>query len=140
MTLSPPTTILIIDDDGFVRATIKSMLQSIGQFEVMPARDGQAALEFIAGFKPDIVLCDIGMTPMNGLEFVERIRKHDDAQLRTLPIIMLTANGTEQMILKAMKFGIAGYLLKPISAKLLRERIESVLKKKIHPSGVTDAA
>jgi two-component system chemotaxis response regulator CheY len=80
------------------------------------------------------------MTPMNGLEVVERIRGHADAQIRATPIIMLTANGKEGTILKARKFGIAGYILKPISAKLLRERIEAVIKKKLRPPGATDAA
>jgi DNA-binding response OmpR family regulator len=135
-----PTKILIVDDDGFVRSTIKSMLQSTGQFEVVQARDGQTALELIDRVKPDLVLCDIGMTPMNGIELVQRIRKLPDYLLSTTPIIMLTANGKEKTIVKAMELKIAGYVLKPISAKQLRLRIEAVLDKQKRAGGSTDAA
>lgn len=140
MTAAPSIRILLVDDDGFVRAAIKSMLQRIGQFEVTPARDGHDAFEILLSLKPDLILCDIGMTPMNGLEFVERLRTHADQEMRKLPIVMLTANGKGGTILKAMKFGIAGYLLKPISAKQLRARIETALKRQIPPSGAESVA
>jgi two-component system chemotaxis response regulator CheY len=121
--------ILLVDDDSFVRSTIRSMLQIGGQFEVIPARDGQSALELFDSFKPELVLCDIGMTPMNGIELVERIRGHADPVLRDVPIIMLTANSKEATIVKTATFGIAGYILKPVSATQLRSRIEAVLNK-----------
>lgn len=140
MTASPSITILLVDDDGFVRAAIKNMLQRIGQFEVTPAGDGHAALEILQSARPDLILCDIGMTPMNGLEFVERLRAHAEPELRKLPIIMLTANNNGGTMLKAMKFGIAGYLLKPISAKQLHARIEAALKRQLPPASGEEVA
>jgi CheY-like chemotaxis protein len=140
MTAPPPIRILLVDDDGFVRSAIKSMLQRLGQFEVTTARDGYDALETLHALEPDLILCDIGMTPMDGLEFVENLRAHADPQMRAMPVVMLTANGKGGTILKAMKFGIVGYLLKPISAKQLRARIEAALKRRLPPAGAEKVA
>jgi two-component system chemotaxis response regulator CheY len=133
---APPIKILIVDDDKFVRSAMVAMLQRIGPFQVTPASNGYDGLDALKSILPEVILCDIGMDGMSGLEFVERVRANEDAQIRAIPIIMLTVNGRGGMILKAMKFGIAGYLLKPVSAKQLCARIESVLKRQLGAASV----
>ena len=68
-----PPRILIVDDEPFMRTTVKAMLRMIGRFLVMDATDGTDALAKVSSFKPDLIICDIGMTPMGGIEFVDRL-------------------------------------------------------------------
>jgi CheY-like chemotaxis protein len=118
---------LIVDDDPFVRKTIKLMLNTIGQFDIVEAGDGATALKLIESFRPEIVLCDIGMEPMSGIDLLKYVRKLNDTAMRDVAFIMLTGNAEERMVLQAQALGISGYLVKPVSPQRLRTRLESVL-------------
>jgi two-component system chemotaxis response regulator CheY len=127
--MNPPENkrILIVDDERFMRSTVKVMLRAIGQFTVEEAADGTAALEAVAMFKPDVVICDNGMAPMNGLEFVAKLRGHAEERLRGTPVVMLTGDAKEATLLDAAKLKVSGYLVKPVSAKQLGDRLRLLL-------------
>jgi CheY-like chemotaxis protein len=120
--------ILIVDDEPFMRATIKHMLRSIGQFEVSEAGDGAAALTLVSEVEPELILCDIGMLPMSGLEFVRRLRGLDDPGLARTQVIMLTANAQERTVKDAARLAISGYLLKPVSPRRLGARMRALFE------------
>lgn len=126
--MSNPKTprILIVDDERFMRTTVKQMLRLIGQFTFEEAGDGAAALLAVAGFKPDLVICDNGMAPMSGLEFLDKLRDHDDEALRRTPVIMLTGDAKEGTLLDAARMQVSGYLVKPVSPKQLGDRLRVV--------------
>lgn len=123
-----PLRVLIVDDERSLRSTIKLMLCRIGAFEVKDAADGTEGLIQVAAFKPDIILCDVGMKPMSGLDFVKRMRELADAARANTPVIMVTGHGEQQAVLEAAKLRISGYLVKPVSTQLLAGRIEAVTR------------
>lgn len=118
--------ILIVDDDRFMRKTLKTMLRVVGQFDYEEADDGAAALESVSAGRHDLVICDVGMTPMGGLEFVAKLRNHPDETLRTTPVIMFTADTKEATIRGAAQLRVDGYLVKPVSPKQLADRLRAV--------------
>jgi two-component system chemotaxis response regulator CheY len=126
MNANVPLRVLIIDDDPSLRSTIALMLRRIGAFEVKDASDGTGALLLIGSFKPDIVLCDVGMEPMSGLDFVKRLRALADLSRASTPVIMVTGHSEEHAVLEAAKLRINGYLVKPVSTKLLAGRIDAI--------------
>jgi len=123
----PGPRILVVDDESFMRMTVRSMLRVIGRFNVEEAADGAAALATLAVFRPDLVLCDIGMAPMGGIEFVEKLRRDHDEARRATRVIMLTADANEATILTVVRLRLVGYLLKPVSPKQLGALVRGVL-------------
>ena len=123
-----PPRILIVDDEPFMRTTVKAMLRMIGRFLVMDATDGTDALAKVSSFKPDLIIFDIGMVPMGGIEFVDRLHEHDDIDRRQTAVIMLTADRNETTIMAATRLQLAGYLVKPVSSKKLGTLVNMVFQ------------
>jgi two-component system chemotaxis response regulator CheY len=120
-------SILVIDDSKFIRDTVRRMLRTIGVGIIRLAPNGMRGLELVTKEKFDVVLCDLSMEPINGMRFVEFLRKHDKQSLRETPVIILTMHNEKEIVEKAIDQGIDGYLLKPVSIKTIKERIEQVL-------------
>lgn len=121
------TRVLIVDDEPFMRRTIRVVLRAAGRFEVTEADDGDVALVVAERLKPDVVLCDITMPRMGGLRFVELLRQHPEARMRDLPVIILTGHAEEATVIAAAKLRLNGYLIKPISPKQLSDQLRLVL-------------
>lgn len=119
--------VLVVDDEPFMRSTIKAVLRAVGRFVLMEADDGDVALVHVGTFKPDVVLCDIAMTRVGGLRFVELLREHPDARIRDTPVIILTGHAEQPTVAAASKLRINGYLIKPISPKQLSDQLQIVL-------------
>jgi two-component system, chemotaxis family, chemotaxis protein CheY len=122
--------ILIVDDDPFMRNTIRAMLRVIGRFIVTEANDGETALQMIAARKPELVLCDINMEPMNGLRFVEQLRNHENTALRDVAVVMLTMHSDAATVEYAANLNIRGYLVKPVSPKQLTNRLQAIFRER----------
>jgi CheY-like chemotaxis protein len=118
--------ILIVDDDRFMRKTLKTMLRVVGQYDYEEADDGATALEAVTAGRHDLVICDIGMVPMGGLEFVEKLRNHQDETLRGTRVIMFTGDTKEATIRGAAQLRVDGYLVKPVSPKQLGDRLRTI--------------
>ena len=119
--------ILMVDDEKFIRATIRSVLRAVARFVVIEADDGDVALEKTEQQKPDVVLCDITMPRMGGLRFIELLRAHPDPRVRDTPVIILTGHAEQPTVVAASKLRINGYLIKPISPKQLTDQMQIVL-------------
>lgn len=116
-------SILLADDHDLVRAGIRSLLQDISGVKVLAeAEDGRKALELVKIHQPDVVLMDIAMPGLNGLEATSRIVKESP---RTR-VIILSMHRSEEHVLGALRSGAAGYLLKDASTSELETAVRSV--------------
>ncbi len=116
--------ILIVDDDTITRKFISFILRSSG-FEVLCACDGIEALEMLAVSPVDLVMTDLNMPKMDGVELVHHIR--DDVRYTALPVIMLTTEADEEARQAAAGAGVSGYLVKPVSGEELSDCIRVCL-------------
>ncbi|GAA5522701.1 phosphate regulon transcriptional regulatory protein PhoB [Fodinibius salicampi] len=118
--------ILVVDDEKDLLDLIEYNLKKEG-FDVLKAEDGQEGIEVARKHQPDLILLDIMMPKMDGLEVVERIR--DDRQLKRIPVIFLTARGDEKTEIEGLDKGGDDYITKPISTTKLISRIKAVLRR-----------
>lgn len=128
-------TILVVDDEQDLLDLIEYNLKKEG-FDVLRAEDGVEGMEVAREHKPDLVLLDIMMPKMNGIEVVERMR--DDKKLKRIPIIFLTARGDEKTEVEGLNKGGDDYITKPISTTKLISRIKAVLRRFNEPGEMTD--
>ncbi|HOX04498.1 MAG TPA: sigma-54 dependent transcriptional regulator [Candidatus Paceibacterota bacterium] len=115
--------LLLIDDEADVRYSFGRILDS-PDIELAAAESGEEGLRLLPQFKPDVVIMDIRMGGMSGLETLRQIRQADPK----LPVIMMTAYGTTQTAIEAMKLGAYDYLLKPFDVPRLQEIVRAALK------------
>jgi two-component system nitrogen regulation response regulator GlnG len=115
--------LLLIDDEADVRYSLQRIFDS-PEIEFASAASGEEGLKVIPKFKPDLVLMDVRMGGINGLETLRKIRATDPKLL----VILMTAYGTTQMAIEAMKLGAYDYLLKPFDIPKLKEIIANALK------------
>ncbi len=116
--------ILFADDNADMRDYVRRLLAS--RYEVEVVADGEAALSAIARRRPDLILSDIMMPRLDGMELVSRLRA--DPQTNTLPIILLSARAGEECRVEGMQAGADDYLIKPFSARELLARVEAHVK------------
>ncbi|MDH3497651.1 MAG: sigma-54 dependent transcriptional regulator [Gemmatimonadota bacterium] len=114
--------ILIIDDDESIRKVLGYMLEEAG-YAVDRAESAEAGMAALAAHRPDLVLSDIKMPGKDGIALLADIKAHD----ASIPVIMLTAFGTVETAVEAMKRGAADYLTKPVSLDELRLTVEKTL-------------
>lgn len=118
-------TVLVVDDSLSQRRALEQLLQDAG-FQVRSARDGIEAVEQLAGFRPDIVLTDLEMPRMNGIELTSHIRAREN--LKTLPVIMITSRTTQTHRKMAEDAGADYYLVKPVREDDLLMKIQGLIE------------
>ncbi|QDU79405.1 hypothetical protein Pla110_11150 [Polystyrenella longa] len=116
-------TILVVDDSAADRIRVGGLMKKIPDVNIVFASNGVEALEAIEDHIPDIVLTDLQMPEMDGLELVSTIKK----EYRLIPVIILTGEGSETVAVQALQQGAASYVSKPRMAKDLRDIVERVL-------------
>ena len=118
-----PKTILIVDDSTTMIMSLKTILEVNG-FKVETANDGKVALDKIkGGLKPDLIITDINMPNMNGLDLIKNARQI----LRFTPILALTTESQQAKRDEAKKYGATGWIVKPVSGTDLIKVIKQVL-------------
>jgi two-component system, chemotaxis family, chemotaxis protein CheY len=122
-------TVLVVDDNDFMRDLVASMLREIGFREIVHASDGEAALQKVKQENPSLILCDVDMEPMNGLDFVDRLRRTQLPPAKQTPVILLTAHSDAEIVQRAIKLGVNAYIVKPVKRNQLEARIATVLEK-----------
>ena len=115
--------LLLIDDEEDVRYSIQRIFDS-PEIEFLTASSGEEGLKIVPKFKPDLVLMDVRMGGMNGLETLRKMRSANPKLL----VILMTAYGTTQTAIEAMKLGAYDYLLKPFDAMKIKEIVGNALK------------
>ncbi len=121
-------TILVVDDEAKIVQIARDYLRHAG-FNVISAGDGPAALEAVRTQQPDLMVLDLGLPQMDGLDVTRAVRKFS-----TLPIIMLTARAEESDKISGLELGADDYVTKPFSPKELVARVRSVLRRLESPA------
>ena len=119
-----PLKILTVDDSNTIRMIVKRAFKPY-DCEILEAEDGLKGLEKMRGEKPDLVLLDVDMPVMGGVEALKKIR--DDPEINNIPIIMLTAEADKKMVVSIMKMGVKGYVVKPFNINELAQRVQTAV-------------
>src|SRR6188472_4659452 len=122
---APHPSLLIVDDEELNREGLARRLQR-HDYEVVSARSGREAIEVLGGRPFDLVLLDIMMPGMNGLEVLKFLRRVDS--LLDLPIIMVTAKGESEDIVEALELGANDYVTKPLDFPVVLARVRTQLE------------
>ena len=124
--ISDKQTILVIDDNDQIRTYIKKLL--VPEYRVMEAEDGQTGFNLIKRNMPDMVISDITMGELSGIELCKMLK--DDNATNHIPIILLTGNATPELMLKSINEGAADFISKPFEKDVLLAKVKSVLRSK----------
>ena len=111
--------ILIVDDSRISRRVLRNSLELMGHTVVAEAGNGEEALKLYEEHHPDLVTMDITMPGMDGIECLFRLREEDPEA----KVVMITAAGTNDKMVKAVKYGCVDYIVKPFDEELLKEVI-----------------
>ena len=119
--------ILVVDDDAMSRRVLAQLLGAAG-YDCRVSKDGSEALETIHARPPSLLLLDFDMPGLNGAEVLRRLRSDQDPTVAQIPVIMLTAHGSEQSEVSCLQAGADDFVTKPVNASVLRARIETQLR------------
>ena len=122
--------VLVVEDTKEIASLVKFKLLSAG-FDVKVAGDGQAGLALAKEFMPDLIIMDVMMPVMNGLETLMNLKA--DVKSRSIPVILLTAQSTEQEVVRGLELGADDYVTKPFSPQELLVRVKILLARPRRP-------
>src|SRR2546421_8603873 len=131
----PKARIVVVEDDAAIRRGVVDVLRASG-YEVAEASDGARGLEEASRPGVDLVLLDLLLPLLDGLEVLRELRKAKPS----LPVIILTARGTEDDRVRGLKMGADDYVVKPFSARELLARVEAVLRRSLGRPGDVQGA
>lgn len=120
------TTVLLVEDDAAIRDMLSFSLKQAG-FVCEPAKDAEQGLEWLKNQQPDMILLDWMLPGIDGIEFIRRLRANEF--LASIPVIMLTAKGESEDMVKGLSVGADDYINKPFSPPELIARIKAVLRR-----------
>lgn len=119
--------ILVVEDQPFVRRTIVQILTQIGFHDVTEADNGESAMYECIRVNPDLIVCDIDMKPVSGLQFLAQLRASTEAVNPRAPVVFLTNHTESEIVKQAMALGVNGFVVKPPSFAALKERVDRLL-------------
>ncbi len=120
--------VLVVDDDEVMRTFVVNSLRRLGIQSIETAVDGGSAIRTMMTFKPNLVLTDIHMKPMDGLEFVQHLRSHTNPLVKDMKVIFMSADASSATLQEAMPLGTFGYIVKPPRLDTLKAKIELALR------------
>jgi two-component system, chemotaxis family, chemotaxis protein CheY len=122
---------LIVDDSSVMRKIVERSLRQAGvELEsILEAGNGAEALAAVGKNRVDLILCDINMPVMDGLEFVRSLGTVENA--KGVPVVMITTEGSESHVVQALSAGARGYIRKPFTPEQVKEHVLPVLGKKL---------
>lgn len=118
---------LVVDDFSTMRRIVRNLLKELGFANVDEAEDGVAALNKLRSSQFDFVISDWNMPNMTGIDLLIAIRA--DANLKSLPVLMITAEAKKENIVAAAQAGASGYIVKPFTAAVLEEKLNKIFEK-----------
>jgi len=120
---------LIVDDSSVMRKTVERSLRQAGidLAQVLEAGNGAEALGIVKESAVDLILCDINMPVMDGLEFVRQLQSAE--VVKRAPVVMITTEGSESHVVQALSFGAKGYIRKPFTPDQVKEHVIPVLER-----------
>lgn len=122
-----PLDVLIVDDSAAIRKILQRVLRQaevpLGQ--VFEAGDGLEALELLKSQAVGLILSDINMPNMDGLQFLSQVRAND--AWKTVPVVMITTEGGQTKVMEAVQLGASGYVRKPFTADQIKEKLTGII-------------
>ncbi len=115
--------IMMVDDAAFMRMTIKNALTKAGYTDIVEAEDGQRAVEVYEQEKPDLVIMDITMPNMDGIQALQAIKSKDSGA----KVIMCSAMGQEAMVVQAIQLGAMDFIVKPFKPDRILQTVNKIL-------------
>jgi len=122
--------VLAVDDSKTIRMVVKRAFKDY-DVALHEAENGIEGLALASKLKPDLIVLDITMPVMNGIEMLEKLK--GEASLKDIPVIMLTAESGKDNVMKIVKMGVSDYMVKPFKGDQLIERVEKIVKLKPKP-------
>jgi len=119
--------ILVVDDFSTMRRIVKNLLRDLGFTNTHEADDGTTAWPMLQSGDYDFLVTDWNMPGMSGIELLQKVRS--DERLKTLPVLMVTAEAKRDQIVAAAQAGVNGYVVKPFTAAALKEKIEKIFER-----------
>jgi two-component system chemotaxis response regulator CheY len=119
--------ILIVDDFSTMRRIIKNLLRDLGYNNTAEADDGSTALPMLKNGNFDFLMTDWNMPTMTGIDLLKAVRA--DERLKTLPVLMVTAEAKRDQIVEAAQVGVNSYIIKPFTADTLKEKIDKIFER-----------
>lgn len=119
--------ILIVDDFSTMRRIIKNLLRDLGFTNTIEAEDGQSALPILKAGSIDFLITDWNMPGMTGIDLLKALR--DDPNIGQTPVLMVTAEAKREQIIAAAQAGVNGYVVKPFTAAVLKEKIDKIFER-----------
>lgn len=119
--------ILVVDDFSTMRRIVRNLLRDLGFNNIEEADDGNSALPMLRNGKFDFLITDWNMPGMSGMDLLQAIRA--DENLKNLPILMVTAEAKRDQIVAAAQAGVNGYVVKPFTAAVLKDKIEKIFER-----------
>ena len=123
----PAIPVLVVDDSEVVRTIVVTILRDIGFRDIVQARDGTEALRQVEAARPGLIICDINMQPMDGLAFLDALRRHPWVPAAAIPVIFMTVHTETAIVQQATQLGAEGYIVKPVQRKALEAQVLKVL-------------
>ena len=118
---------LVVDDFSTMRRIVRNLLKELGYTNVDEAEDGSVGLQKLKGGDFQFVVTDWNMPVMTGIDMLKAIRA--DAKLKTLPVLMVTAEAKREQIIEAAQHGVNGYIIKPFTAQTLEEKLGKIFER-----------
>jgi CheY-like chemotaxis protein len=122
-----PITVLVVDDNQHMRSILKELLKSAGVTDIKEASDPVDAFEILKNGPVDLLLADLSMPIIDGVEFVKMVRTSADSPNPFLPVIMVTGHSERTKVMAARDAGVNEFLVKPVTAKALMERLSLIV-------------
>ena len=119
--------ILLVDDNHHMRMLLNEILRAIGVRHVFEASDGAEALQALRREPIDIVMTDLAMQPLDGIDFTRLVRNSPDSPNPMVPVVMITGHSTMRRVSEARDVGVTEFLSKPVTARGVIERITRVV-------------
>jgi two-component system chemotaxis response regulator CheY len=120
--------VIVVDDESIMRTFVLNSLRRLGILDLYAFEDGATALREVIKLKPDLILTDVHMRPVGGIEFVRQLRALPNNQLSNTKVIFLSADSSTATVGEALPLGVSGYLVKPPSMTALAAKIENALR------------
>jgi two-component system chemotaxis response regulator CheY len=126
MPADPNMKILVVDDMSTMRRIVKNIMKQLGFANVEEAENGVDALSKLRAESFGFVISDWNMPVMTGIELLRAIRADD--KLKTIPVLMVTAEAQKENLIEAIQAGVSNYIVKPFTAEVLQEKLIKIFK------------
>ena len=120
--------ILVVDDNHYMRVLLTEILRALGVQHIWEANDGAEGLQMMRDRQVDIVMTDLSMQPLDGIDFTRLLRNSPDSPNRMIPVIMVTGHSTIARIREARDAGVNEFLVKPLNARGVIERLHQAVE------------